>query len=130
VAGSLAMAVAAWRQQLGGSAAAAVTAAAWRQRRQLGRSRQLGSGSGDGGGKKQQQSTKSSGGSSDRNDVRNDLIQARMRQRLRCSRYTTFFEQSIPIWNRLSYPTYIGIQCWQKIVLIKKKYILHTYVRT
>ncbi len=26
----------------------------------------------------------------------------------------TCFEQSIPAWNRLSYPTYVGIQYWQK----------------
>ena len=49
---------------------------------------------------------------------------------LRCSRCTAFFEQSIPVWNRLSYPTYVGIQYWQKIVLIRNKYILHTYIRT
>jgi hypothetical protein len=28
--------------------------------------------------------------------------------------YTPFFEQSIPVRNRLSYPTYVGIQDWQK----------------
>ncbi len=93
----------------------AVTVAARQQQRQLGHDGQLGSSSGNGGGKKQQQSTKSSGGNSDGNGVRNDLIQARMRQRLRCSRYTTFFEQSIPVWKRLSQPTYIGIQHWQKL---------------
>ncbi len=32
--------------------------------------------------------------------------------------------------NRLSYATYVGIQYWQKIVLIRNQYILHTYVRT
>ena len=32
--------------------------------------------------------------------------------------------------NRLSYPTYVGIQYWQKIVLIRNQSILHTYVRT
>ena len=32
--------------------------------------------------------------------------------------------------NRLSYPTYVGIQYWQKILLIRNQYILHTYVRT
>ncbi len=48
----LATAVAAWRQQLGGSAAAAVAMAVRWQQRQLGRGGQLGSGSGDGGGKK------------------------------------------------------------------------------
>jgi hypothetical protein len=53
-----------------------------------------------------------------------------MRRNLRCSRYTAFFEQSIPVWNRLSYLTYIGIQYWQKIVLIRNQYILRTYVRT
>ena len=40
------------------------------------------------------------------------------------------FEQSIPVWNRLSYPTYVGIQNWQKIVLIRNQYILHTYIKT
>ncbi len=40
--------------------------------------------------------------------------------------YTAFFEQSIPVWNRLSYPTYVGIQYWQKNVLIRNQYILHT----
>ncbi len=63
----LAMAVAAWRQQLGGSAAAAVAAAARRQRWQLSLSGQLGSGSGNGRGKKNKQSTKSSGSNSDGN---------------------------------------------------------------
>ncbi len=29
--------------------------------------------------------------------------------------YTAFFEQSIPVWNRLSYPTYVGIQYWKKL---------------
>jgi hypothetical protein len=29
--------------------------------------------------------------------------------------YTAFFEQSIPVWNRLSYPTYVGIQGWKKL---------------
>ena len=24
------------------------------------------------------------------------------------------FEQSIPVWNRLTYPTYVGIQYWHK----------------
>ena len=38
-------------------------------------------------------------------------------------------------WNkisrdRLSYRTYVGIKYWQKIVLIRNQYILHTYVRT
>ncbi len=32
--------------------------------------------------------------------------------------------------NRLSYPTYVGIQYWQKIVLIRNQYILHTYITT
>ncbi len=32
--------------------------------------------------------------------------------------------------NRLSYPTFVGIQYWQKIVLIRNQYILHTYLRT
>jgi hypothetical protein len=41
-----------------------------------------------------------------------------------------FFERSIPVWNRLSYPTYVGIQYRQKIVLIRNQYILHTYIRT
>jgi hypothetical protein len=67
-----------------------VEAAARRQRWQLGRGRQLGSGSDDGGGNKKQQSTKNSGGNSDGNGACNDL------------RYTAFFEQSIPVWNRLS----------------------------
>ncbi len=49
-----------------------------------------------------------------------------MRRHLRCSRCTAFFEQSIPVWNRLSYPTYVRIQSWQKIVLIRNQYILHT----
>jgi hypothetical protein len=49
----LATAVAAWGQQLGGSAAVAVAAAAQRQRQQLGRGGQLGSGSGNGRGKKE-----------------------------------------------------------------------------
>jgi hypothetical protein len=31
-----------------------------------------------------------------------------------CSRYTAFFEQSIPFWNNMSYSTYIGIQYWKK----------------
>ncbi len=44
--------------------------------------------------------------------------------------YTAFFEQSIPVWNRLSYPTYVGIHFGQKNVLIRNQYILHTYVRT
>jgi hypothetical protein len=91
--------VAAWRQQLGSSAAGAVAAAARWQRQQLGHGGQLGSGSGSGNGqgKKQQQSTKSSGGNSDGNGIHNDLIQARMRQRLHCSRYTIIFEQSTPV---------------------------------
>jgi hypothetical protein len=38
-----------------------------------------------------------------------------MLRNLRCIRYTAFFEQSIPVWNRLSYPTYVGIQYWQKV---------------
>ncbi len=38
-----------------------------------------------------------------------------MRQNLRCSRYTAFFEESIPVWNRSSYLTYVGIQYWQKL---------------
>jgi hypothetical protein len=79
-----------------------VASEARRQRRRLGRSGQLGSGSDDGGGKKQQQSTKNSGGNSDGNGLCNDL------------RYTAFFEQSIPVWNRLTYPTYVGIQYWKK----------------
>ncbi len=33
-----------------------------------------------------------------------------MRRHLRCIRCTAFFEQSIPAWNRLTYPTYVGIQ--------------------
>ncbi len=53
-----------------------------------------------------------------------------MRGHLRCSRCTAFFEQSILVWNRLYYPTYVGIQYWQKIILIRNQYILHTYVRT
>ncbi len=122
------LAAAAWRQHCrsgdsGSTAAAAAAAAAWPQRAAWQRQQQWR-------GQKKQQSTKSSGGNSDRNDIRNDLIQARMPRRLHCSRYTTFFEQSIPIWNRLSYPTSVGIQCWQKNVLIRNKYILHTYVRT
>jgi hypothetical protein len=91
-----------------------VAAAARWQRQQLGHGGQLGSSSNNGEGKKKQQSTKSSMGNSNGNDIGNDLIQARMRQRLHCSRYTIFFEKSIPVWNRLSYPTYIGIQYWQK----------------
>jgi hypothetical protein len=27
-----------------------------------------------------------------------------------CSRYTAFFEQSIPFWNNMSYSTYMEIQ--------------------
>jgi hypothetical protein len=46
-----------------------------------------------------------------------------------CSRYTAFFEQSIPFWNNKSDSTYIGIQYW-KNVLIRNQYNLHTYVRT
>jgi hypothetical protein len=79
-----------------------VAAAARRQRRQLGRGRQLGSGSNDGGGKKKQ-STENSSGNSDGNGVCNNL------------RYTAFFEQSIPVWNRLPHPTYVGIQYWKKL---------------
>ena len=32
--------------------------------------------------------------------------------------------------TRHCYPTYVGIQLWRKIVLIRNQYILHTYVRT
>ena len=53
-----------------------------------------------------------------------------MQRHLRCSRCTAFFEQSIPVWNRLSYPTYVGIQYGLKFELIRNQYILHTYVRT
>ncbi len=42
----------------------------------------------------------------------------------------SLFEQSIPVWNRWSFSTCVGIQYWQKIVLIRNQYILHTYVRT
>jgi hypothetical protein len=54
-------------------------------------------------GAKKKQSTKNSGGNSDGNGICNDL------------RYTAFFEQSIPVWNRLFYPTFIGIQYWKKM---------------
>jgi hypothetical protein len=53
-----------------------------------------------------------------------------MGRHLRCSRCTAFFEQSISVWNRLSYSSYLGIQYWQKTVLIRNQYILHTYIRT
>ncbi len=52
-----------------------------------------------------------------------------VRRHLCCSRCTAFFEQSIPVWNKLSYPTYVEIQYWYKIVLIRNQYILHTYIR-
>ncbi len=39
---------------------------------------------------------------------------------------TRVFEQSIPVWNRLTYPTYVGIQYWKKIIPIRNQYILHT----
>ncbi len=39
-----------------------------------------------------------------------------MRRHLRCSRCTAFFEQSIPVWNRLSYPTYVRIQYWTSVL--------------
>ncbi len=95
-------AVVAWRQQLDGSASAVVAVAACWQWQQLGHGRQLGSGRNYGGGKKKQ-STKHSGGINDGNGIRNN------------SRYTAFFEQSIPVWNRLSYPTYVGIQYWKNM---------------
>ncbi len=44
--------------------------------------------------------------------------------------FTAFFEQSIPVWKRLSYPTCVRIQNWQKNVPIRNQYILHTYSPT
>ncbi len=38
----------------------------------------------------------------------------------------SLFEQSIPVWNILSNLTYVGIQYWQRIVLIRNQYIQHT----
>ncbi len=40
------------------------------------------------------------------------------------------FGKFCPVWNKLSYPTYVGIQYWQKIVLITNQYIVDTYIRT
>jgi hypothetical protein len=55
-------------------------------------------------GRGKKQPTKNSGGNSDGNGVCNVL------------RYNTaFFEQSIPVWNRLSYPTKVRIQYWKKL---------------
>ena len=59
------------------------------------------------GAKKKQQSTKNSGCNSDGNGVRNNLIYTAFFD-------TAFFEQSIPVWNRLSYPIYVGIHYWKK----------------
>ncbi len=43
-------------------------------------------------------------------------------------------KQNFPKWNILffilSYPTYVGIQYRQKIILIRNQYILHTYIMT
>ncbi len=128
---------AAWQQQwqLGNSSLAAVLLRRWQRQRgsssgSLATAGSLAAAAAMVGAKKQQQSTKSSGSNSEGNGVRNKLIQARMWGRLRCSRYTAFFEQSIPVWNKLTYPTYVGIQYWQKIVLVRNHYILHTYIRT
>jgi hypothetical protein len=44
-----------------------------------------------------------------------------------CSRYTAFFEQSIPFWNNMSYSTYIGIQYWKKTYSLGS--VQPTYIR-